>query len=53
MLDNPRYQQFYEMAGCIACTWRAREYHVALGSVGSDKSNILWTEHITLVVIGL
>ena len=53
MLDNPRYQQFYEMAGCIACTWRAREYHVALGSVGSDNSNILRTEHFTLVVIGL
>ena len=52
-LDNPRSQQFYEMAGRSACTWRAREYNVALGSVGSDKSNILWTEHITLVVIGL
>ena len=52
-LDNPRSQEFYEMAGRSACTWRAREYIVALGSVGSDKSNILWTEHITLVVIGL
>ena len=52
-LDNPRCQQFYEWAGCIACTWRAREYHVALGSVGSDNSNILRTEHFTLVAIGL
>ena len=41
------------MAGRGAYTWRAREFNVALGSVGSDKSNILWTEHITLVVIWL
>ena len=40
-LDNPRSQQFNEMAGRSACTWRAREFNVALGSVGSDKSNIL------------
>ena len=49
-LDHPRSQKFYGVVGYIACTWRAQEYDVDLGSEGSDKKNILWTEHSTLVI---